>query len=891
MTSTRPNELKTFLDLLTQDAPRGYKPWLFRVEGGSKAPDLSYGSWKDEGARLDRDEAIRWMQSGGNVGIAGRPDGPLINVDIDDEDATTIDDLKPTLIARSRSRTGVHAWYFEAAGADIPNIPTEEAGEVRANWQYVVAPGSYVETDPDAVPDDEREHAGYYTVERADAVTSLRLSELPEVFQEHNNPDPDAQDIEVPDRSEFASDDTGDQSALFDISARDVVRREGGGSTNPGDRWTAIFHGSDTGKNMSLSGRGQLHCWRHEVAHNGLQALAVLSDYNGGCKPVGAGHKQSGAGSSCLHHEDGAHIWHAWKYAKQSGYIPEDDPVPYSALKHVCRERGICPESEIPDEYDPDSADGRLPEYAYNGAVESIKAHDGLKPGRQRTDASEDTGTPDTEELAARETGGGGSSGDGGDDSDDPDDDTIPDWGEIYTAYQNADGDESDMPRYQAAMRLLEESDWRTLKETDDVYHYDAEAGIFRPHGDKVLRQRLGRQLKEQYSGHERREVLEHLYSYTTVPQAELGGDDWHICTENCVLELNGAGRVAEKEHSPKYDFLGRVQTEYNPDADCPRFQQFLDESVRTGTDKKKLQEYAGYALMHWALPHHKALFLVGPTASGKSTFLDTIRTMLGDDSVASLTPQQMTAERFGGAELFGAWANIRNDIPNELIENTGEFKELVAGDPVKAEKKYQDPFKFEPKAKHMFSANELPDASTDDRAFYRRILLVAFPHETPRDERDHALDDKLQSEHAGILNWALTGLQRLLDQGGFTGDRNPWQTEETWEKWSDSAKRFYQACLEEDPGDDLPTGDVWQAYLEYCDTEGIPAKSRQAALTKSLKTQGIETGRVYDDGSRRRALLNATWTDRGRELFKSSQGTASGDDESSASRLGGYGE
>jgi len=176
MTEPRPEEFIGFLDLLTQDAPRGYKPWLFRVEAGSKAPDLSYGSWKDERARLDRDEAIRWMQSGGNVGIAGRPDGPLINVDIDDEDATTIDDLKPTLIARSRSRTGIHAWYFEAAGADIPNIPTDEAGEVRANWQYVVAPGSYVETDDDDVPDGEREHAGYYTVERADAVTSLRCT-------------------------------------------------------------------------------------------------------------------------------------------------------------------------------------------------------------------------------------------------------------------------------------------------------------------------------------------------------------------------------------------------------------------------------------------------------------------------------------------------------------------------------------------------------------------------------------------------------------------------------------------------------------------------------------------------------------------------------------------
>jgi len=135
MPEPRPDEFIEFAQLLTENAPDDYTPWLFRVESASKAPDLTYGSWKDESARMTVEEAVRWMESGGNVGIAGRPDGPLVNVDIDDEDETTIDDLKPTLIARSRSRTGVHAWYFEAQDADIPNIPTDDAGEVRANWQ------------------------------------------------------------------------------------------------------------------------------------------------------------------------------------------------------------------------------------------------------------------------------------------------------------------------------------------------------------------------------------------------------------------------------------------------------------------------------------------------------------------------------------------------------------------------------------------------------------------------------------------------------------------------------------------------------------------------------------------------------------------------------------
>jgi len=404
MSDPRPDEFRRFAELLLENAPDGYRPWFFRCESGSKAPDLNFGSWKNEKARVSVDQAVRWMKQGGNIGIAGRPDDRLINVDIDDEDETTPDDLKSTLIARSRSRTGAHAWYFESDhGEDIPNIPTDDKGEVRTNWQYVVAPGSYVPVDDKSnLPVEERADAGYYTVERETAVVSLRYEELPEVFIQANK---STDDVEIADDGVAASgavvDDadggyeidtpaSGGKSAVFDIEATDVVRKEVG-STNPGDRWSGIFHGSTTGENMSVSGEGLLHCWRHGVAHNGLQAIATLSDYHGTCEDIGTEHRNSGAGQSCFRNEEGAHTWHAWKYAKQNNYIPDDDPVPYSALKHLCRTRDLCPVTDLPD-----GADESIPSYAYDGAIESIRGHDGLNPGRELTDEiDDDSDTPD----------------------------------------------------------------------------------------------------------------------------------------------------------------------------------------------------------------------------------------------------------------------------------------------------------------------------------------------------------------------------------------------------------------------------------------------------------------------------------------------------------------
>jgi len=114
------------------------------------------------------------------------------------------------------------------------------------------------------------------------------------------------------------------------------------------------------------------------------------------------------------------------------------------------------------------------------------------------------------------------------------------------------------------------------------------------------------------------------------------------------------------------------------------------------------------------------------------------------------------------------------------------------------------------------------------------------------------------------------------MKQDAFTGDRRPWETEETWEKWSDSAKRFDQLCLEEETGNSVPTAEIWQAYLSFCSEEGIPAKSRQAQLTKALKSRGYGAGRARIDGTQQRVLTGVAFTSRG-EQYRDEDGSDGG--------------
>lgn len=352
----RIEEFELFIDFLLADAPKSYVPWLFRCQPQGKPPALEFGSWKDKKNRLTVAEAVEWMKHGGNIGIAAMPDDPLINIDIDDENITKKDELKPTLMARTRSRRGLHAWYF--SNDDIPNIPTDNAGEIRAKAQYVIAPGSYVKTDPSEVPLTERENAGYYTLLEKKPVAWITYAELPEIFRKIYEK---TKQQEARQPTEFNPKIAlGRHSALFDITARDVVLREGG-DTNPSKRWGALFHDSTTDANMSLSTKGLLHCWRHNVSHNGLQALVVLSGYMT-CQEAGSPHKGSGAGPSLVNGDDGA-IFYAWKYAKEHGYIPIDDPIPIRAMNYIAKKHGV---------YVPKNGE-MLPKWAYNRVLKIVE--------------------------------------------------------------------------------------------------------------------------------------------------------------------------------------------------------------------------------------------------------------------------------------------------------------------------------------------------------------------------------------------------------------------------------------------------------------------------------------------------------------------------------------
>jgi len=252
---------------------------------------------------------------------------------------------------------------------------------------------------------------------------------------------------------------------------------------------------------------------------------------------------------------------------------------------------------------------------------------------------------------------------------------------------------------------------------------------------------------------------------------AEFDADPFALNCLNGTVNL----RTGElREHRPE-DLITRLApVEYDSTARSELWERFLEDS--TGGDKELrdfLQRAAGYSLTG-SVCEEVLFFVHGPTASGKSTFLETLRSAFGDyskvaDFESFIARRDAGAIRNDIAELAGRRfvVSIEVDEGRKLAE--GLVKLLTGGDTVRARFLYQEAFEFAPSFKLWLAANHAPRVRDNDSAIWRRILRLPFEHIVPKEQRDPTLKARLRDpalSGPAILAWAAFGCLRWQEDG-----------------------------------------------------------------------------------------------------------------------------
>lgn len=243
----------------------------------------------------------------------------------------------------------------------------------------------------------------------------------------------------------------------------------------------------------------------------------------------------------------------------------------------------------------------------------------------------------------------------------------------------------------------------------------------------------------------------------------DLDGNPWLLSVNNGTIDL----RTGELHpHNPADLATKLAPVAYHPDASSTIWEQFIDTT--TGGDHELarfLQRVVGYTLTG-DTSEEVLLFAHGPTATGKSTFLEAIRSVLGEygttaDFETFLRRRGDAGIRNDIARLAGARmvVSIEVDDGKQLAE--GLIKALTGGDTVTARYLYAEAFEFAPQFKLWLCANHRPRVRADDEAMWRRIIQIPFTNTIPETQRDPTLKHRFKNDpdiRQAILAWAVQG-------------------------------------------------------------------------------------------------------------------------------------
>lgn len=304
-------------------------------------------------------------------------------------------------------------------------------------------------------------------------------------------------------------------------------------------------------------------------------------------------------------------------------------------------------------------------------------------------------------------------------------------------------------------------------------------------------------------------------------------------------------------DFDPGIIITNKINFNYNPEA----YNEITDKTLNKLSCQDKdirslLEEVVGYCFYR-RNELRKSFILIGDKANGKSTFLDMIKTLLGDENTSALDLKEL-GDRFKTAELFGKLANIGDDIGDEFIANPAVFKKLCSGDRVNVERKGRDPFDFNNYSKLLFSANNIPRIKDKSGAVIDRLIIVPFDATFNKSDPDFDpyIKYKLRSQKSMeyLIQLGLAGLKRVLEHRQFTVSTRVEAELKEYEENNNPIISFFND-IDENELINEPTNKIYRKYNEFCINNNFTPMSNIEFTKKVNKYFGLETTRKMVDG------------------------------------------
>ena len=282
---------------------------------------------------------------------------------------------------------------------------------------------------------------------------------------------------------------------------------------------------------------------------------------------------------------------------------------------------------------------------------------------------------------------------------------------------------------------------------------------------------------------------------------SHMDSDPWLLNCVNGTIDLR-TGTLRPHDRADLITKLSPVA--YDHEARSDRWDKFLDVTTNGNLELRGfLQRAAGYTATGLTGREHLVL-IHGPAGTGKSTFLEAKRTALG--SYAKTANFETFVKKRDGqtgpsediARLAGARfvASIEVEEGKTLAEAL--VKSLTGGETITARHLYKASFEFTPRFVLWLACNHAPRVSDRDSGMWRRILLVPFEHQVPKEQQDPELKRALvdpKRDGPAVLAWIVQGCIEWQRQGLAVPDAVLRATE-GYQREQDPLAEFFAECV-----------------------------------------------------------------------------------------------
>ena len=284
---------------------------------------------------------------------------------------------------------------------------------------------------------------------------------------------------------------------------------------------------------------------------------------------------------------------------------------------------------------------------------------------------------------------------------------------------------------------------------------------------DKDRREALSEHARKSENDARIRAMLHLAQSEVAVKLDELDRPPFLLNCQNGIVDLATGDLLP---HDPELMLTKLCPVEFNPHARCNRFLAFLDEIMESNEALIDfLQLWFGYSLTA-DVREHAVAFFYGSGSNGKSTLIDAITYVMADYA-SMAAPGLLMMKRNEQhpteiADLFGKRFVAVVETQEGRRFNESNFKWFSGGDQLSGRFMRENFFRFSPTHKFTVAANHKPVVSDTTESFWRRLKLVPFNVQIPKEKRDKGLGEQLKAEAVGILAWMVKGAVKWRQQG-----------------------------------------------------------------------------------------------------------------------------